>query len=111
MSVALGGTLLCSCTSARSKKDEIALAPFIDTYRWHPYHLTKDAPTSSDGRFRLVGVTKEGNIELIDLTLDARIVVKRSTTTDELIASRMPMRVVKFDFDAQSADFEWLTTN
>ena len=100
------------CGGAPEKTDEaITLQPFSDTYRWHPYHLTKEAPASEDGVFRLLGVAKNGNVKLHLIQNGRDIVIKRSASTKEILNSKMPMRVVKSDYKSQSTDFEWLTTN
>ena len=84
---------------------------FVDTYRWHPYHLTKESPDSPDGVFRLIGVSKEGDAELIYLSLGEHITLKRAIKIREVMASKMPMKITRSDSVSQSVDFEWLTTN
>ena len=100
----LGG---CSTTA---KDEVVTLIPFKDTFDWRPYHLTMAAPESSDGRFRLVAISKTGDITLSDLVSDRSIHIKHDQTMDEIVVSKMPMRVTRFDFEKQTADFEWLTT-
>jgi hypothetical protein len=110
--------LLIGCHSLPARQspgpdgDQVTISPgFIDTYRWHPYHLTKASPDSPDGVFRLVGVSKEGDAELIYLSLGEHITMKRDIENREVMASKMPMKITKSDFVSQSVDFEWLTTN
>ena len=100
--------ILSGCVAVDSKAP--ALPAFQDTYRWHAYHLARDTPKSPDGIFRLLGVSTDGSAELLYLN-ETRIVVKKDPSKEELMASKMPIRVTKFDFAAQSVDFEWLTTN
>jgi hypothetical protein len=100
------------CGGAPEKTDEtIELPPFSDTYRWHPYHLTKVAPVSEDGVFRLLSVAKNGDVRLHYIQDDVDILIKRSASPKEIMNSKMPMRVVRSDYKSQSTDFEWLTTN
>jgi len=108
VAAALG--LSFGCVADRSKVAAPSLPAFEDTYRWHSYHLSRDVPESPDGAFRLVGVSKEGSAELLYFG-ETRIVVKKNPSNEEMIASRMPMRVTKFDYEKQFVDFEWLTTN
>jgi hypothetical protein len=101
--------MLCGCASA--SRDEVAtLAPFKDTFDWRRYHLTRSAPDSPDGFFRFVAVAKNGDVTLIDRSSGESISIKYGQTMDEIAVSKMAMRVTGFDFEAQAADFEWLTT-
>ena len=101
-----------AATAGMSVAEQVTIFPgFIDTYRWHPYHLTKESPDSPDGVFRLVGVSKDGDAELIYLSLGEHIILKRRLKIREVMASKMPMKIDKSDFVSQSVDFEWLTTN
>ena len=59
----------------------------------------------------MVGVSKEGDAELIYLSLGEHITLKRDIENREVMASKMPMKITKSDFVSQSVDFEWLTTN
>jgi len=111
LTTVLAACMFQSCSTSGRKAAIITLPPFEDNYRWHSYHLTKESPKSSDGIFRLVGVSSDGDIELTYLPDGTRRVVKRSASAKEAADSRMPMRVIKTDFESQSADFEWLTTN
>jgi hypothetical protein len=101
--------------SAPAHSDEqgevVRLAPFEDTFSWHSYHLTSANRNSTDGRFRFIAVSKAGDVELVDTASGQRISIKHDVTVNEMIVSKRPMRVTGFDFTAQSADFEWLTTN
>jgi hypothetical protein len=101
--VVLGG-----CSSPAS--EVITLIPIKDTFDWRKYHLTKAAPDSTDGRFRLIDVASNGDVTLIDRTSGERIHIKHDQTADETAVSKMLMRVTRFDFRTQTADFEWLTT-
>jgi len=101
--------MLCSCSST-SKEEVVTLSPFKDTFDWRPYHLTKAAPDSADGRFRLVAVSKAGDVTISDLASGQSIHIKHDQTQEEIAASKMPMRIIGFDFELQTADFEWLTT-
>ena len=85
--------------------------PFIDNFRWHQYHLTKETPVSEDGVFRLLSIAKNGDVRLRYLDVDRVIVLKRSASTKEIMDSKMPMRIVSSDYESQSTVFEWLTTN
>lgn len=101
--------MLCGCSSA-SKEEVVTLIPFNDTFDWRPYHLTKAAPDSADGRFHLVAVSKAGDVSLKDRLSGEIIHIKHDQTMNEIVVSTMPMRVTGFDCAAQAADFEWLTT-
>jgi hypothetical protein len=101
---------LSGCIATSPKKAAPTLPAFQDTYRWHPYRLSREAPESADGVFRLIGVSKEGTAELL-YDGDTRVVVKRNPSAEELVASGMPMRITQVDFEKQSVEFEWLTTN
>ncbi len=100
---------LCGCSSA-SKEEVVTLASFKDAFDWRRYHLTRSAPDSADGLFRFVAVAKNGDVTLVDRSSGESIYIKHGQTMDEIAASKMPMRVTGFDFEAQAADFEWLTT-
>ena len=102
--------LLFGCTSTKKDEEVVTLIPFKDTFDWRPYHLTKEVPNSADGRFRLVAVSKTGDVTLSDLSSAQSIHIRHDQTMDEIVVSKMPMRVTGFDFDKQAADFEWLTT-
>ena len=99
------------CATSAGKRQASTLPAFEDRYRWHAYHLTREASRSQDGIFQLVGVSREGDIELLLLSDGSRRVLKARASAREIIESRMPLRVIRSDFDSQSADFEWLTTN
>lgn len=86
------------------------MIPFKDTFDWRPYRLSKAAPKSADGRFQFVAVSKSGDATLIDLSSGQRIAIKHDQTMDEIVVSKMPMRMMRFDFEAQVVEFEWLTT-
>jgi len=101
--------MLSGCSSA-SKEEVVTLIPFKDTFDWRPYHLSKAWPESEDGRFRFVAVSKRGDVSLLDLASGKSIAIKHDQTMDEILVSKMPIRVTRFDFEAQAADFEWLTT-
>jgi len=105
----LSVVMLCGCAST-PKEEVVTLIPYKDTFDWRPYHLTRAAPDSADGRFRLVAVSKTGDVTLSDLTSGQSIHIKHDQTMDEIVVSKMPMRIVGFDYETQSADFEWLTT-
>jgi hypothetical protein len=40
-----------------------------------------------------------------------RRTVSKGAVAAEIATSNMPMRIIKADFESQSAVFEWLTTN
>lgn len=105
----LSAGMLCGCSSA-PKEEVVTLVPFKDTFDWRSYHLTRSAPDSADGLFRFVAVAKNGDVTLIDRSSGGSIHIKHDQTMDEIVVSKMPMRVTGFDFEAQTADFEWLTT-
>lgn len=105
----LSAGMLSGCSSA-PKEEVVTLIPFKDTFDWRPYRLSKATPESADGRFRFVAVSKSGDVTLIDLSSGQRIAIKHGQTMDEIVVSKMPMRVTRFDFEAQAAEFEWLTT-
>jgi hypothetical protein len=105
----LSVAMLCSCSST-AKEEVVTLIPFKDSFDWRPYHVTKAAPDSSDGRFRFVAVSKEGDVTLLDLSTGQSISISHAQTMDEIVVSKMPLRITGFDFEKQTADFEWLTT-
>jgi hypothetical protein len=100
--------MLCGCSSG-SKEEAIALDSFKDTYDWRPYHLSQAEPVSADGRFRLVSISENGDLALSDLVSGQSILIRHDQTKDDIVGSKMPMRVTRFDFQRQAADFEWLT--
>ena len=59
----------------------------------------------------MIGVSKEGDAELIYLSLGEHITLKRAIKIREVMASKMPMKITRSDSVSQSVDFEWLTTN
>jgi len=91
-------------------RDSITVV-IVDTYRWHFYHLSKESPQSPDGLLSFVRVSKIGDAEVIDLQSGDHINVRSEISDKELNASRRPMKVVSFDFNSQTVDFKWLTTN
>jgi hypothetical protein len=96
--------------SVAKDQETITLSPFVDTFDWRRYHLTKAAPDSADGHFRLIAVSQSGEVTLRDLTSGERILLRHDQTAKEISSSKRPMRVTGFDSESQSADFEWLTT-
>lgn len=96
--------------SGAKDEETITLSPFIDTFDWRPYHLTKATPDSADGYFRLISVSLSGDVTLRDLMSGKRILIRHDQTAKEITGSTQPMRVTSFDFGNQTADFEWLTT-
>ena len=97
--------------SERASVGKTELAPFTDTYRLHRYHLTKTAPLSDDGVFRLLSIEVNGDLRLHINPDEADVVIRRSESTKEITNTKMPLRLVTSDYETQSADFEWLTTN
>lgn len=80
------------------------------TYRWYSYHLTKEAPKSSDGIFELVRVSESGDAEIIYLPSGSRRILKAGDPTRQRLDSIVPVRLMKSDMGSQSADFEWWST-
>jgi hypothetical protein len=100
---------LCGCAAPKQKQEAVTLAPFIDTFRWHTSNLTKESPSSADGDFQLVGVSPDGNVELIYLPDGTHHILKLNASIQEIAGS--PMRVIKSDAKLQSAELARLTTN
>jgi hypothetical protein len=107
---ALTGVMLVGCAATR-KEAQVTLPAYEDTYRWHSYRLAKAASDSPDAVFRLVSVLRNGDVELIYIPDGSHRLLRRAAWLEEGVASKMPIRIVKSDFEAQTAHIEWLTTN
>ena len=108
--VACSSSKLAPAPNPRSAS-VIAVAPFVDTYSWHPYHLTREAKISPDDLFRFVRVTENGDAELIWQQNGEHIYLKANTSRKAAVTAKVYMRIIRSDFVSQSVEFEWLTTN
>jgi hypothetical protein len=99
------------CTAIGKKEVPVTLSPFVDTYRWHSYHLSKRAPASASDVFRLISVSENGDVEIVDLKSGERVALRRGSSINEIVASKRPIRIDSSSYADQSADISWLTTN
>lgn len=55
----------CATTKTKSEQGElVTLPPITHTYYWETYVLSKDAPLTANGRYRLAKVNADGTVEL-----------------------------------------------
>ena len=106
-SLALIGGFLGICAAADQKKEVLILPPFAHTYVWHEFTVSKEAPFSDNRYYRLQGVRKNGEVELIDCavaSLERKIVVVKPAPKKVRDGDRPPtIIVVTSDFKKQSA--------
>ncbi len=105
----------CAIAQADQKKEEvITLPPFADTYVWHDFSVSKDKPLSEDGRYRLVRVRKNGDVELIDCAVSevaTKLVVAKPPPKKFKKGEQLPTVVVaSSDFKSQVAKCRELRT-
>jgi hypothetical protein len=90
-----------ACPAAEKKKEEPIEIPYSHVYYWQDYTLTKDAPASADGRFRLKRVRKNGEVELLySPTPDVAEIIIVKAAPKKLKGSERPPTVVVEEFDA-----------
>lgn len=93
--------------AGENKEDVITLPPFADTYVWHDFSVSKARPFSEDGRYRLVSVRKNGDVELIDCAVSdvgTKIVVAKPLPKKFKKGEPLPTVVVaSSNFQSQSA--------
>jgi hypothetical protein len=64
----MSGTFIVGgCLAAKpSDESSIVLPPFSQTYVWQLYTVSKAAPVTADGRYRLNSVRSDRTVELVD---------------------------------------------
>ena len=105
----------CMVAQPEQKKEEIVtLPPFADTYAWHDFSVSKEKPLSEDGRYRLVSVRKNGDVELIDCAVSevaTKIVVAKPPPKKFKKGEPLPTVVVaSSNFQSQVAKCRELRT-
>jgi hypothetical protein len=95
-----------------AQKEVVVLPPFIDKYHRVTLTLTKAQPTSPDGHYTFVKVSREGDVELVDNFYGKEhLVVKRATTQFDKAWRYLPITVEEFDYRLQSVVLFWTTTD
>ncbi|MBE7536964.1 MAG: hypothetical protein IT422_10920 [Pirellulaceae bacterium] len=96
------------------KEEQVQLEPFAHEFYWETFVVTKDAPVSPDGRYRLKKVTRCGLVELIfssSPTESETIVVKPTPKKPKKGARPPTIVVVESDAKAQTATIKELRMN
>lgn len=94
------------------RKEDITLPPFAQEYYWQDFAVTKEAPFSDNRHYRLKGVRKNGDVELIDCAVAevaTRTIVVKSKPEELKDGERPPtIVVVASDSEKQSANLREL---
>jgi hypothetical protein len=99
-------------TPSAVAKNEVELPPFEDS--WSPVLVTlsKAQPTTLDGRYALIKVTKRGDAELVDnFSEKEHVVVRRKTKFGEWAHRLLPLLVKQFDYRNQTVVLEYMTNH
>jgi len=111
LNVLIAAMLSAADESKAKKEEQVQLEPFAHEFCWDSFVVTKDAPVSPDGRYRLKKVVRNGSVELIfssSPTESEVIVVKPMRKKPEKGARPPTIVVVESDAKAQTATIKEL---
>lgn len=98
-------------SGTKKEEEQVQLDPFTHEYYWSSFTVTKDTPVSSDGRYRLKQVARNGSVELIfssSPTESEVIVVKPALKKPGKCSRVQTIVVVESDAKAQTATIKEL---
>ena len=96
----------CKAVDQSKEGEVVTLEPYAHEFNWVPFTVSKDAPVSADGRYRLQKVAKDGSVELVfsDTPTESQVIVAKPPPKKFEKGNSLPtVVVVEADPKAQTA--------